>query len=77
MVEGGGEVLGSFFDHRLVDRVCWFLSPVILGSVKSRVAVAGVGAARLDQACWLREAKIKKVGNSWLIEARTLPAREK
>ena len=71
MVEGGGEVLGSFFDHRLVDRVCWFLSPIILGSVQSRGAVAGLGAARLDHACWLRDAKVEKAGNSWLIEGRT------
>ncbi len=70
MVEGGGEVLGSFFDMRLVDRVCWFLAPVILGSALSRVAVGGIGAANLDKACWLREASIEKVGNSWLIEAR-------
>ncbi len=77
MVEGGGEVLGSFFDHRLVDRVCWFLSPVILGSVQSRVAVAGLGAARLDQACWLRDAKVEKVGNSWLIEGQTPPPRKR
>jgi len=73
MVEGGGEVLGSFFDLRLVDRVCWFLSPIILGSNKSRVAVAGIGAARLDQATRLQDATIEKVGNSWLITGRALP----
>jgi diaminohydroxyphosphoribosylaminopyrimidine deaminase / 5-amino-6-(5-phosphoribosylamino)uracil reductase len=71
MVEGGGEVLGSFFDLHVVDRVCWFLSPVILGSVRSRVAVAGIGAPRLDQACRLRDTSIEKVGNSWLITGRT------
>lgn len=70
MVEGGGGVLGSFFDHHLVDRVCWFLSPVILGSAQSRAAVAGRGAAKLDHACWLRDANVEKVGNSWLIEGR-------
>jgi diaminohydroxyphosphoribosylaminopyrimidine deaminase / 5-amino-6-(5-phosphoribosylamino)uracil reductase len=68
LVEGGGEVLGSFFDLRLVDRVCWFLSPVILGSACSRVAVAGKGAARIDQASWLSNASVKKVGNSWLVQ---------
>lgn len=73
LVEGGGEVLGSFFDLRLVDRVCWFLSPVILGSVQSRAAVAGVGASGLDQACWLRHASIEKVGNSWLVRG-SVPA---
>ena len=67
MVEGGGEVLGSFFDLRLVDRVCWFLSPVILGSAQSRVAVAGLGTARLEQACRLRDASIEKIGSAWLV----------
>jgi diaminohydroxyphosphoribosylaminopyrimidine deaminase / 5-amino-6-(5-phosphoribosylamino)uracil reductase len=70
MVEGGGEILGSAFDLHLVDRVCWFLSPVILGSAQSRLAVRGVGAARLDQACWLRDTTVEKVGASWLIEGR-------
>jgi diaminohydroxyphosphoribosylaminopyrimidine deaminase/5-amino-6-(5-phosphoribosylamino)uracil reductase len=70
MVEGGGEVLGSFFDLRLVDRVCWFLSPIILGSAKSRVAVAGIGAARLDQAARLHDAIIEKVGNMLLLQGK-------
>lgn len=72
LVEGGGEVLGSFYDQKLVDRVCWFLSPVILGSAKSRVAVAGTGAAQLDQACWLSNASVEKVGSSWLVRG-TVP----
>lgn len=71
LVEGGGEVLGSFFDLQLVDRVYWFLSPVILGSAQSRVAVAGVGAARLDQASWLRNASIQQVGSAWLVRGET------
>ncbi|HET7101652.1 MAG TPA: bifunctional diaminohydroxyphosphoribosylaminopyrimidine deaminase/5-amino-6-(5-phosphoribosylamino)uracil reductase RibD [Terriglobia bacterium] len=71
MVEGGGEVLGSFFDSHLVDRVCWFFSPIILGSTKSRVAVAGIGVARIDQAGRLRDARVEEVGNAWLITGRT------
>jgi diaminohydroxyphosphoribosylaminopyrimidine deaminase/5-amino-6-(5-phosphoribosylamino)uracil reductase len=73
MVEGGGEVLGSFFDLELVDRVCWFLSPIIMGSAHSRVAVGGIGAARLDQACHLQNVTIEKVGNSWLLQG-TVPS---
>jgi len=67
LVEGGGEVLGSFLDQRLGDRVCWFTSPVILGSPKSRAAVAGTGAARLAEASWLRNTNVEHVGNCWLI----------
>jgi len=77
LVEGGGEALGSFFDQRLVDRVCWFLSPVILGSTRSRTAVAGTGAARLDLATWLRDPGIEKVGSSWLVRGKVPRSAEK
>ena len=73
MVEGGGEVLGSFFDMRLVDRVYWFISPVIIGSSQSRVAVAGTGAARLAEASWLRSSSISPAGNSWLVRGNLSP----
>lgn len=77
LVEGGGEVLGSFFDRQLVDRVCWFLSPMILGSARSRVAVAGVGAAQLNQACRLRNTSIERVGRSWLVRGNVSRSTEK
>jgi len=68
LVEGGGEVLGSFFDHQLVDRVYWFTAPVILGSSKSPAAVRGTGAALLAEASWLRSFRMEQVGNSWLVQ---------
>lgn len=68
LVEGGSEVLGSYFDEGLVDRVCWFVSPMIVGSVHSRAAVAGIGAAKLAEAWRLREPAIERVGDSWLIQ---------
>ncbi len=67
MVEGGGQTLGSFFDAGLVDRVYWYLAPIIVGSVKSRAAVAGRGAGRLSEAWRLREAAVKRVGGAWLL----------
>ncbi|HET9180363.1 MAG TPA: bifunctional diaminohydroxyphosphoribosylaminopyrimidine deaminase/5-amino-6-(5-phosphoribosylamino)uracil reductase RibD [Terriglobia bacterium] len=70
LVEGGGEVLGSFFDLRLVNRVCWFLSPLVLGSVRSRAAVAGMGVARIEQACRLQDVKMEQVGSAWLLQGR-------
>jgi diaminohydroxyphosphoribosylaminopyrimidine deaminase / 5-amino-6-(5-phosphoribosylamino)uracil reductase len=67
LVEGGGEVLGSFFDAGLVDRVFWFVSPIVLGSVRSRAAVAGAGVASLAEAWRLRESTIQRAGASFLI----------
>lgn len=68
LVEGGSEVLGGFFDAGLVDRVCWFLAPVIVGSHQSRAAVAGKGAARLTDAWRLRHSSVERVGNAWLLQ---------
>src|SRR5579859_702407 len=70
LVEGGSEVLGSFFDQKLVDRVYWFLSPIILGSQQSRVAIAGKGVAALRDACRLQNANFKRVGKSWMVQGK-------
>jgi diaminohydroxyphosphoribosylaminopyrimidine deaminase/5-amino-6-(5-phosphoribosylamino)uracil reductase len=41
MVEGGGEVLGSFLAQRLADQVALFRAPVLLGGRDSRPAFGG------------------------------------
>jgi diaminohydroxyphosphoribosylaminopyrimidine deaminase / 5-amino-6-(5-phosphoribosylamino)uracil reductase len=41
MVEGGGEVLGSFLAARLVDEVALFRAPLLLGGSGSRPAFGG------------------------------------
>ena len=41
MVEGGGEVLGSFLAGRLADQVALFRAPLLLGGRRSRPAFGG------------------------------------
>jgi diaminohydroxyphosphoribosylaminopyrimidine deaminase/5-amino-6-(5-phosphoribosylamino)uracil reductase len=41
MVEGGGEVLGSFLAARLADQVALFRAPLLLGGRGSRPAFGG------------------------------------
>jgi diaminohydroxyphosphoribosylaminopyrimidine deaminase/5-amino-6-(5-phosphoribosylamino)uracil reductase len=67
LAEGGSEVLGSLFDENLVDRVCWFVSPVIVGSGRSRSAVAGRGVAELARAWRLRDVSLESAGDSLLV----------
>ncbi len=67
LVEGGGEVLGSFLDQNLVDRFHWYLVPAIVGSSKSRPAVGGQGVARISQARRLRDVSVQAVSDAWLI----------
>ncbi len=68
LVEGGGEVLGSFLDEGLVDRVYWFVSPMIIGSTQSHPAVAGRGVSKLAEAWRLRDSGCEPVGDSYLIQ---------
>jgi diaminohydroxyphosphoribosylaminopyrimidine deaminase/5-amino-6-(5-phosphoribosylamino)uracil reductase len=56
MVEGGGEVLGSFLAARLVDQVALFRGALLLGGRDSRPAFGGRNPARVDQALRLRPA---------------------
>jgi diaminohydroxyphosphoribosylaminopyrimidine deaminase / 5-amino-6-(5-phosphoribosylamino)uracil reductase len=56
MVEGGGEVLGSFLSARLVDEVALFRAPLLLGGRGSRPAFGGEDPKRVEQALRLRPA---------------------
>jgi diaminohydroxyphosphoribosylaminopyrimidine deaminase/5-amino-6-(5-phosphoribosylamino)uracil reductase len=50
MVEGGGEVLGSFLAARLADQVALFRAPLLLGGRGSRPAFGGPDPAAIGDA---------------------------
>jgi len=43
LIEGGAQILGEVFDRRLVDRVCLYVAPLLLGG--PAVAIGGRGTA--------------------------------
>ena len=43
LIEGGSDVLGSFFDAHLVDRVLVFMAPMVIGGTDAVTAVGGAG----------------------------------
>ena len=70
LVEGGGELLGSLFDARLVDRVALFYAPMIIGGRGAVAAVAGEGVARVGNAVRLRDCRWRRIGkDEMLLEA--------
>jgi diaminohydroxyphosphoribosylaminopyrimidine deaminase/5-amino-6-(5-phosphoribosylamino)uracil reductase len=56
IVEGGGEVLGSFLQARLFDQVALFRAPLLLGGRGSRPAFGGPDPKTITEACRLRPA---------------------
>ncbi len=60
LLEGGGRVLGDAFDRRLVDRVQFYLAPLLCGGPVPAVGGRGVGATL--EAPRLRDPRYEKIG---------------
>ncbi len=71
MIEGGGKVLGSFFDAGLVDEVWAFIAPVIIGGYAA-VPVAGLGTETLDNAFRLQNTEIEQLDDTLLMRGAVL-----
>jgi diaminohydroxyphosphoribosylaminopyrimidine deaminase / 5-amino-6-(5-phosphoribosylamino)uracil reductase len=67
LVEGGGVLLGGFFDRGLVDKVHAIIAPVIVGAADAPGAVAGRGAYRMADALRLREITVERLGEDVLV----------
>ena len=62
LVEGGGTLLGSLFDGRMVDKVVAFIAPTILGGAEAPTPVAGVGIGRMAEARRLSCVEVRQFG---------------
>lgn len=70
LVEGGGMLLGSFFElHEkcLVDKIIAFIAPVIIGGRDAKLAVGGKGAERITDALRLSRVKVERFGDDMMI----------
>lgn len=68
LVEGGGTLIGGLFDERLVDKVLFFISPEIIGGKDAISSVMGRGITRIDKAIKLKEPKLMRIGEDFLVE---------
>ena len=67
LVEGGGTLLGSLFDQRLVDKVVAFIAPLIIGGKQAAPAVGGEGATALAHTLRLRDVVYRQVGEDTMV----------
>ncbi len=70
MIEGGGALLGSAFDERLVDRVHFYFAPMLCGGPD---AIAGRGAGSTGEALRLQNVAFRKFGSDFRMTADVLP----
>lgn len=62
LVEGGGTVAGAFLDARLVNKVTFFVAPMIIGGSDAAIAVAGTGAEKIADAFQLENVEVVQRG---------------
>ena len=67
LVEGGGALLGSFFDRCLVDKVQAVIAPIIVGAVGAPTPVAGRGALTMADVLRLRRVEVERLGEDILV----------
>jgi diaminohydroxyphosphoribosylaminopyrimidine deaminase/5-amino-6-(5-phosphoribosylamino)uracil reductase len=67
LVEGGGTLLGSLFDHRIVDKVVAFVSPVIIGGAGAVTPVAGTGVEKMADAFRLERVATRTRGDDVIV----------
>lgn len=66
LVEGGGKVIGSFFDARLIDKVYTFHAPMLIGGEKSVTAIDGTGVKSVSEAIRLKDVTSRRFDDNLL-----------
>ncbi|MEA3443063.1 MAG: bifunctional diaminohydroxyphosphoribosylaminopyrimidine deaminase/5-amino-6-(5-phosphoribosylamino)uracil reductase RibD [Chloroflexota bacterium] len=67
LVEGGGKLLGSLFDHHLADKVMAFISPIIIGGYEAKTAVEGQGINHIAESWHLSRVATEQFDDNVLI----------
>ena len=72
LVEGGASVAGALLDAGLVDKVSFFIAPLIIGGCEAKMAIGGAGAGVIAAAVSLRDIEIRQHGRD--VEITGYPA---
>jgi len=67
LVEGGGETAASLLQAGLVDKIAFFVAPIIIGGRAAVPAVGGDGVDRVVDGIKLRNMTISRIGDDFLV----------
>lgn len=62
IVEGGTSIAGAFYDAKLINKITFFIAPIVIGGKDAPPAIGGQGASRLSGAMHLEKVEIKQHG---------------
>ena len=68
LIEGGSEISGSSVDAGIVDKICFFFAPLLIGGRGSTGMMGGQGINFIPEAQRVKDLKIKRFGTDICIE---------
>jgi diaminohydroxyphosphoribosylaminopyrimidine deaminase / 5-amino-6-(5-phosphoribosylamino)uracil reductase len=68
LIEGGSSLNAHALEDGIVDKVLFFIAPKIIGGRDSFPSVGGKTFRKLEEAYWLKDTKIRRIGEDFLIE---------
>ncbi len=68
LIEGGSEINGSALDNRIIDKVCFFYAPILVGGRGSLGMISGKGANTIDMAAKITDVTIRRFDNDICVE---------
>jgi len=69
MMEGGSELNGSAIKSGIVDKIYFFIAPIIIGGREAKGPIGGNGIEKLSQKLKLKNVKMEKIGVDFLLSA--------
>lgn len=70
LVEGGGALLGSFFDCRAIDEVHIFVAPKLIGGSSAPTPIGGIGLPTMDDCIRLNSPQLQLLGDNYYVQSR-------
>lgn len=65
LIEGGGEINASFFEHQLIDKIVLYIAPKLIGGRMSPSFLGGTGIDKMKDAVELTNTVITQVGTDF------------
>ena len=77
LVEGGGEIHEACREAGIVNHICCYIAPKLLGGAGAKTPVEGLGAETMEDATLLSAPAITLLGEDILLECDVKPAKQR
>ncbi len=68
LIEGGSSLNAHALEDGIVDKIMFFIAPIIIGGRESFSAIGGKNFKKLEEAYRLKDISIKRIGEDFLIQ---------